>query len=310
MKFKYYILLFILAISCQKKNDNLYTFYYWKTTLHLTKLEKETLANATNPHLYVRMFDVDKVNGKLAPVAIAAIDTTFKTDKKMVPVIFITNTTFVNITSEEIENLAHNISTLINKKFEEFQLSPTDEIQIDCDWTVGTKKDYFDFLQKLNKVTHKKITSTLRLHQVKDRDKMGIPPVDKVYLMCYSTSSPLENSNKNSILDVDVLKSYLRTLDSYPIKQIDVALPIYSWGIVTNHFGKHKLINALSLDDLTHKDFKKISANEALVEKDGFHFGHYLNKGFKIKVEQIEDSSLAEVEQFLCKKIKNYSQRI
>ncbi len=64
--------------------------------------------------------------------------------------------------------------------------------------------------------------------------------------MCYSTSSPLEKSDKNSILDVGTLKSYLSKLEDYPIKKIEVALPVYSWGIVTNHLEKHKLINALS----------------------------------------------------------------
>jgi hypothetical protein len=43
---------------------------------------------------------------------------------------------------------------------------------------------------------------------VKDKAQTGVPPVEKVYLMCYSTSSPLENSSKNSILDVVILKNY------------------------------------------------------------------------------------------------------
>jgi hypothetical protein len=53
--------------------------------------------------------------------------------------------------------------------------------------------------------------------------------------MCYSTSSPLEKSDKNSILDVNILKSYLSKMEDYPVKKIEVALPIYSWGIITNH---------------------------------------------------------------------------
>jgi hypothetical protein len=48
---------------------------------------------------------------------------------------------------------------------------------------------------------------------------MGIPPVRKVYLMCYSTSSPLENSDKNSILDIQILKNYLSEVQNYPIKK-------------------------------------------------------------------------------------------
>lgn len=136
---------------------------------------------------------------------------------------------------------------------------------------------------------------------------MGIPPVSKVYLMCYSTSSPLENSDKNSILDIQILKNYLSDVQDYPIKKIDIALPIYSWGIVTNHLGKHKLINALSEKDLNHKDLEKISNNEAVVKKDGFFFGYYLNKGFKIKVEQIPEKTLDEAVVFLNQKIPKFN---
>ncbi|RZJ49119.1 MAG: hypothetical protein EOO19_06205, partial [Chryseobacterium sp.] len=123
---------------------------------------------------------------------------------------------------------------------------------------------------------------------------------------CYATSSPLENQDQNSILDVKTLKSYLKHLDDYPVK-LNVALPIYSWGIVTNHLGKHKLINALSEKDLKNQNFKKISDNEIEIVKDGFYFGNYLNKGFKIKIEEISDKQIKEVVQFLDKKISNYN---
>ncbi len=125
--------------------------------------------------------------------------------------------------------------------------------------------------------------------------------------MCYSTSSPLEKSDKNSILDVNILKSYLSKMEDYPIKKVEVALPIYSWGIITNHLGKHKLINALSEKDLKNPNFKKISEYEAEVLKDGFYFGSYLNKGFKIKVEEISEAQLTDVIVFLQKKIPHFN---
>ena len=75
--------------------------------------------------------------------------------------------------------------------------------------------------------------------------------------MCYSTSSPLADTPENSILDVTTLKNYLSGIGEYPLK-LDIALPIYSWGIVTNHLGKHKLINAVSEENLkADPKFKK-----------------------------------------------------
>ncbi|WP_346983939.1 hypothetical protein [Chryseobacterium sp. POE27] len=299
--------IFLLIISCNKKEDHPYTFYYWKTKLSINTKEKEVLNKTTLPLLYTRFFDVDKSSGKFQPIGVIIKDTSFNLSQKIVPVVFITNRTFLYIKNDEITFLAKSISELINKKKSEYHLNTAPEIQIDCDWTAGTRDDYFKFLKELKKISGKEITCTLRLHQVKDKALTGIPPVEKVYLMCYSTSSPLENSDKNSILDVNTLKSYLKNIDEYPIKKIDVALPIYSWGIVTNYLGKHKLINALSEKDLENANFKKISDNEIEILKDGFYFGNYMNKGFRIKIESVSQQQLTEVISFLEKKIQHFN---
>ena len=307
MKILQLFLAFLLVASCSDKKIHPYTYYYWKTNLALNKTEKKALSESTTHFLCTRFFDVDKVNGKFEPIAVITKDKSFSTEKEIIPTVFITNRTFYKIKSEEIPFLAKSIYKLIQKKVKDYQLASSNEIQIDCDWTAGTKDDYFKFLNELKKISGKEITCTLRLHQVKDKNLMGIPPVNKVYLMCYSTSSPLENSTKNSILDINILKSYLSKLEDYPLKNIEVALPIYSWGIVTNHLGRHKLINALSKKDLESENFKKISENEVEILKEGFYFGSFLNKGFKIKIEEISDEQIDEVVQFLDKKISDYN---
>lgn len=305
---KYIIFLLLFSfISCSEKQKHPHTFYYWKTNLNLNTIETENLNKADIPFLYTRFFDVDKINDRFEPIAVITKDKSFDTQKIIVPTVFITNRSFINIGKSEISFLAENVNDLIKKKIADYSLKVNNEIQIDCDWTSGTKEDYFEFLQQLKKISKKQITCTLRLHQVKDKDHTGIPPVEKVYLMCYSTSSPLEHSDKNSILDLNIMRNYLTQLENYPIEKIDVALPIYSWGIVTNHLGKHKLINALSLKDLDHSGFRKISENKAQVIKDGFYYGNFLSKGFIIKVEEISEKQLDEAIQFLDKKIGDYN---
>lgn len=305
MKIFSLIFLFAFTFSCQKSSDHSYTFYYWRTDLHLDDVEKKALNKADVPYLYTRFFDIEKVDGKFQPIGVITKNENFKTDKEIVPVIFIKNEVFYDITLDEIGFLARNISSLVKKKQSDFGLKVSHEIQIDCDWTAGTNKEYFEFLKQLKNLTGKQITCTLRLHQVKDRTLSGIPPVEKVYLMCYSTSSPLENSSRNSILDLPTLKNYLKSVGRYPL-DMDVALPVYSWGIVTNHFGKHKLINALSTKDLENPNFKKIGDHQFQILKDGFYFGNYLNKGFTIKVEEITDQQLSEVKNYLDQKLSNY----
>lgn len=307
MKILKFLFILLLVVSCGGKENHPYTFYYWKTHLKLDQEEKKALDQASVPYVYTRFFDIDKAGGKFQPVAVITQDKSFQTEKQIVPTVFITNQSMYRISAEEIRFLAKNIHDLVQKKAKEYHLKINNEIQIDCDWTAGTRNDYFKFLKELKRVSGKEITCTLRLHQVKDKNQTGIPPVEKVYLMCYSTSSPLENSNKNSILDVTILKSYLSKLEDYPVKKIEVALPIYSWGIVTNHLEKHKLINALSKKDLENPAFKKISDNEIEIIKDGFYFGNFLSKGFRIKVEEISEEQLKDVTRFLEKKIPHFN---
>ena len=302
-----FFFLLIILFSCKDQPPKDHTFYYWKTNLALNNAEKSALQNAKVPLLYTRFFDVDKTGGKFQPVGVITKDATFVTDKKIVPVVFLKNEIFLNIKEDEIQFLATSIKNLIQKKSKELNLNINNEIQIDCDWTNGTKIDYFKFLETLKQISGANITCTLRLHQVKDKRSTGIPPVGKVYLMCYATSSPLENSTKNSILDVPTLKNYLSDLQNYPLK-MDIALPIYSWGIVTNFEGKHKLINAVTLEDLEkNPNFIKISENIFRVQTEGFYFGMYFSKDFTVKVESISQENLDETLKFIENKIENYN---
>ncbi|WP_417430906.1 hypothetical protein [Halpernia sp.] len=307
MKKLFLFVILIFLTSCDKINPHNHTFYYWRTNLSLNQAESDALKKSEIPLLYTRFFDIDKINGKFEPVGVITKEASFTTDKKIVPVIFIKNEVLYDITPDEINFLAKSINNLINRKSKELQSKITDEIQIDCDWTAGTNEQYFDFLEVFKDISHKNITCTLRLHQVRDYPLIGVPPVEKVYLMCYATSSPLENSTKNSILDVPTLKNYLQDLNTYPLK-MDIALPIYSWGIITNHLGKHKLINALSLSDLKNNiNFKQISGNNFEVLNDGFYFGIYLSKGFNVKIESIKQEDLNQTLDFINDKLTFYN---
>lgn len=305
-KLLFLFLISFITWSCKEgEKTHPYTFYYWRTKLELNTTEKKNLQQATVPVLYTRYFDIDKSAGRFQPVGV--LTSTEKVSQKIVPVVFIMNRVWENITPDELNFLAEKTNELIKKITAENTFNTTNEIQIDSDWTVGTRDDYFAFLKKLKQVSGKEITCTIRLHQVKDKKNTGIPPVSKGYLMCYATSSPLEDSPQNSILDVTTLKNYLSGIDQYSLK-LDIALPIYSWGIVTNHLGSHKLINALTDEELM-KDpkFKKINDHTYEVLEDHFYEGFYLSKGFRVKVEEISQQDLNLVKSFLNKKLKNYT---
>src|SRR3954466_1404652 len=49
------------------------------------------------------------------------------------------------------------------------------ELQLDCDWTDSTREGFFAFLRALKTEAHVPLSSTIRLHQVKYRERTGVP---------------------------------------------------------------------------------------------------------------------------------------
>jgi hypothetical protein len=287
--------------ACTQKRHHDVDFYYWKSKCAIGETEREYFNQFDSKRLFVRLFDVDVESGKAAvvgPIQAFSKEQLPNDSTEVIPVVFITNQTFLDYVSDSaVEKLATNVSSTIAHIMEAADVD-YDEIQIDCDWTQRTKVPYFRFLKKLAEQSGRSISCTLRLHQIRDYQKTGVPPVSRGGLMCYATSSPMENDIRNSILDMELLKAYTANINEYPL-DFDVILPIYSWGVVTNHVGEVKLINGLTEEDLQKPMFEKIGDNQYLVKEDGFLQGMYVNSGFTVKVEAITPELLAEAKQYL-----------
>ena len=294
-------LLFVLT-NCQRQATHGIHFYHWRTHSEIGEVEQDYFRQLHCQKLYIRFFDVDRQHGGITPVAKLQSFDAEKLDASYVPVVFITNRTFSGISELEICELAKNIHTLIREVATTIQLSEISELQIDCDWTESTRSAYFRFLKELKQVSGRPVSCTLRLHQIKFSQQTGVPPVDKGYLMCYATSNPT-GEEQNSILDMALLKDYTAGINDYPL-DFDIALPIYSWGIVTNHLGKVKLINNVSVHDLDTSSFCAVGDHRFELREDAFFRGFYLNKGFTLKVESISPVLLQEAKAYLHQKIK------
>lgn len=312
-KYKAYMKRFLLIITilsfvlmaCTPKHRHDVDFYYWKSKCAIGETEREYFNQLESRRLFIRLFDVAIENGVAVPVGpiqgfeknVLPSDST-----EVIPVVFITNETFYAYTdSETLVQLASNVCNGIAHYMGKADVI-YDEIQIDCDWTERTRSAYFRFLELLAEKSHCDISCTLRLHQIRDRKKTGVPPVSRGSLMCYATSSPMEGDTRNSILDMELLKAYTVNINDYPL-DFDVILPIYSWGIVTNHLGQVKLVNGLTDADLQAPMFEKQDDNLYLVKEDGFVQGLYVNSGFTIKIEAITPELLAEAKQYLDRQI-------
>lgn len=300
-----YLSLLLFLVGCSEKKTPI-DFYYWKANVKIGETEIKYFDQLNSQNLFIRVFDVDNEGSGVKPKSkINPFDATLL-NAKYTPVVFITNRTFLKSTEKELSELPQHVYKLISETMTSNKISNFDEIQIDCDWTNSTREAYFSFLKELKKISGRKIGSTIRLHQVKYKEKTGVPPIDKAYIMCYATSNPTDKTEANSILDISLLKDYLQNVNDYPVS-FNLALPIYSWAIVTNHLGNIKLINGVSRKELDTDTFEKISQNTYKLKKDVFFHGLYLNRDFTLKIEEISPSLLKEAKQFFNQKVsKDY----
>lgn len=331
------------CLSCQKGDpQHKINFYHWKSSYQVDEEVRSYTKELGCEKIYLHYFDVVKKDGLVFPVNfIKPIEQNLllQDSVRIIPVIFIANEVFAGMEEQRIQTLSVNIYAMINsisphvggplycsvdnKEQTKCEWSPVfnlhdpvddpdsphyREIQFDCDWTQTTKENYFAFLSLMKKsLPGVKITSTIRLHQIKDRETMGVPPADKGYLMCYATSGVDDGSDSNSILDINLLKNYTQDLGSYPLP-LDYALPLFSWGIVSNQNGKVKLVNGLTNSDMDETRFKKIGENKYEVLEDCFLNGLYINEGFTIEIEEITPTLVRSAIQYLDEKLgKDYT---
>ncbi len=305
--FSIFIFLSLLFIvSCTKKIDKVSrAFYYWKNNeWQLSTIEQESVKKIGIKKLYIKFFEIEYSDAMgCYPVAKTSMNYYQLDSLELIPTIFINNEALKNSTLKDMDELANNINFLVGKYCKQRfnDLNVNNEIQVDCDWTLKTKEKYFYLLKKIKDVSKKDISCTLRLYPYKYSQKMGVPPVDRVTLMCYNLLNPLENHNKNSILDIDELKSYLNINEKYPL-HLDVALPIYSWMQVyqNNLFSKIIYTDATSIKSI-------LKSNKPLwydVTKDTVVDNFYMRIGDKVKLEEVNSTKLLDVIALLKKEIE------
>ncbi|TDG37807.1 hypothetical protein EZJ43_01570 [Pedobacter changchengzhani] len=256
MKFKLLVLFIFLITACKQKREVNTSFYFWKTVYKQQKVENNILNTLNSKKLYIRIMDVDlNLDQKLIPIApIKFVDSVPK-NLEIVPVVFIVNNALKNQDERQLAQLAINILAFVQAKVLQAGAKSYKELQIDCDWTATTKTEYFTLLKLLKQHDKSKIlSSTLRLHQLKNQEKSGIPPCDKVLLMCYNMGNLRKYGTQNSILDVEELKKYAgENLAFYPMN-IDIALPLFSWCVVFRNQQYAGISKRLNLADLKNPE--------------------------------------------------------
>ena len=263
------ILVFALIVFNYNKTqtkDIQISFYSWENSF-----EEQNI----NEKLYIKVLDVN------FSTKLELIKTNIKdVPKNFIPVIYITNETMKNVDYSLVSKAI--LETLKNYKF--------DEIQIDCDWSLSTRSNYFNLLEDLKEKLNKTISATIRLHQIKYYTKTGIPPVNYGVLMYYNMSNIGDFDTKNSILDNEIAKKYHYNFDVYPLK-LKLALPLYSQAIQFREEKAISLFEGVEEKDFNN-DFEKLENNRYKVLNSHYFKGRYIYKDDIFRLENSNEQDI------------------
>ena len=216
-------------MGCQKQGELLdegNAVYYWRTDFRLDSTEKAFLQQYHINKVYCRYFDVvinDEAEGPM-PNATITFSDSLPEGIELIPTIYITE----NCMHKRHPGLAEKVVKRILQMNETNDIKNVREIQIDCDYTAKSRKNYYEFLNEIRS-QFPQLSTTIRLHQL----SMEAPPVDYGVLMIYNTGDPRKFEEHNPILDIRDVQPYLKSLNDYPLP-LAAAYPVYSWLRIIN----------------------------------------------------------------------------
>ncbi|MBW4359173.1 hypothetical protein [Flavobacterium taihuense] len=282
-----------LFISCQQQEKPAISFYYWKTIFRLSPKEKNCLITNQVKRLYIRYFDVDLIEQTQMPYPRTPIRfETSTANFEIIPVVYIKNKVMLD-KKLNVLDLAQKTNSFIQQINSKKNIA-IQEIQIDCDWTLASKDNYLHFIEAFKKVSKKKLSATIRLHQIKYFKKTKIPNVDRGVLMYYNMGK-IATDSLNSIYDRNIATRYLSSLKNYPLP-FDIALPIYSWGIQIRDgkiIGLRNKIDAHNLKN--NSSFVLTKNNWFTITRSNFQDGIFYKENDQLKLETIAANDLFEM---------------
>jgi hypothetical protein len=297
-----FLLLLLLLFSCNTEPNQLLktTFYHWQTTLAPDTTARALLAVYDCDRLYVKAFDVAWTAGQPEPTALIRLVDTIGFPA-LVPVVFITNEVFAEQPSDQLSGLADEVVGLA----EELLPQGFEELQLDCDWTARTQVPYFAFLKAVRERlgAERELTCTVRLHQYRDTKTQGVPPVDRATLMAYNVGDLNRWETENSIIDTNILKTYLVGAPAYPLN-LDLAVAVYDWAAVYRRDKLTYLINEPDLAELNDTARFQVLSDDGLryeVVQSTYLNGIYLYEGDLLRRE-VAPPNLVEAQAALLRR--------
>jgi hypothetical protein len=255
-------------------------FYYWRPRFALSAAERSALAEQGIDRLYVRVFDIDAAGERVAPLVLADAQA-LPAGLEIVPVVFVRQAALRG----EIARLADRVWAGVREGMQRLGAQPR-ELQIDCDWTEGTRAAFFGLLQELRAAAPGvMLSATLRLHQVKYRERSGVPPVERAMLMFYNMGEFSADPAARAIFDAERAARYLARVRDYPLP-LDVALPLWSWVVQLRRGQVVDLLQSADPDELPQLDFlSRTGPGRYTATRNAFWHGVLLRRGDELKAE-------------------------
>lgn len=223
------ITLVCFLVSCGGKapHGNIRAAYYWSTTLDIDSQKAAFIKEHDITRLYIRYFDVVQGNaGEPVPNATLKFRSLPDSSIEIIPTVFITN----ECMKAKTGGLAEKILGRILQMNETNGVRKVKGVQIDCDWTKTTRKNFFAFMDEMKRLTHEKgmeLSATIRLHQLSQTP----PPCDRGILMMYNTGDVTDFNCRKPILDMADAGPYMRYLDGYELP-LSSAYPLFRWEVI------------------------------------------------------------------------------
>lgn len=263
-------------------------FYYWRTTFALSAAERKALADARVGKLYVRVFDIgwNAIEGQPQVLGGLAATEPAPAGVEIVPVVFLKHEVFKHLDARRISELAQTTWAEVARRTHALGRAPR-ELQLDCDWTDTTRDAFFAYLRAVRAASHVQLSASIRLHQVKYRERTGVPPVDRGMLMFYNMGAFSSDVGTRAIFDAAAAEKYLARVADYPL-QLDLALPIWSWTVQVRDDVVVDLLQSTDPDELPKLDFLVAAGPDRFVAtRNAFLHGEMIREGDFLKIERM-----------------------
>lgn len=303
-----FFLLLLALVGC-RKSTTVRSFYYWRTTFHLSPQEEKYLIDLNIQKIYLRMFDVDwdETVNSAKPIGKISFPGKLSLSYEYVPVVYLMNKTLQHINRSDITELAGRIFNQVQILVSQSKLS-FKELQIDCDWSETTRDKYFQLLSLLKREleqNHQTLSATIRLHQIKYMRITGVPPVHRGMLMYYNMGKIEATSDQNSIFNKKDAARYIGFVSQYPLP-LDVALPAFAWGVHVRDTKVVELLNQMTPADFKNNvNFSQVDSRQFVVNTSFFYKGFYFMKDDRIKIEEVDPALCLEAAKQISGSLKN-----